>query len=372
MKLIFSLFYKNSKKMRNILLIYIALISISCQQSKLHMDKTVFNSMEDFERRNLSISEVITFDSVQIMPLAVNYDENSDVLFASLRNDSKISALFNMKIKSYLGKIINKGKASNEFIDNIRDIMIDGTTNKISFFDNVTKKCLIYSIDELLLNIDNGGQNVTYEIFKTSEHIDNLIKFNNLYIGTTNSPIIENRLIKLNENGEMMEGVSNYPKDNDVIIESELNYFAYIGDMAISHKDSIMIVTNRLTDKIEIYNLHGILKVMAIGPENFSPKVEMKTNGNFSGAGFLEGCREAFYCPQIKAGKIWAIYKGGFMDNDIDTSTILTLNIDGTANCIYKLDRKITSFDVDENRKLIYAVDYTDDSDSFNIYAYKY
>lgn len=354
--------------MRNILLIYIVLISISCEQTKLQMGKTVFNPKEDFEMKELSVSEVITFDTVKIMPLAVNYDSKSDVLFSALSDDHKISALFNMKSRKYLGKIINKGRASNELANNIRDIMIDHTTNKISFFDNVTKKCLTYSINDILLNIDNEGQKATCEVFQTSEHIDNLIKFNNLYIGTTNSPIIKNRLIKLNENGEIIESISNYPKDNDVVIEDELNYFAYIGDMAVSHRDSIMVVTNRLTDKIEIYNLHGVLKTMSIGPENFSPKVEMKTNGNFFGAGFLKECREAFYCPQIKAGKIWAIY----MDDDIEKSTILTLNIDGTADCIYKLDRKITSFDVDENRKLIYAVDYNDESDSFNIFTYKF
>jgi len=121
-----------------------------------------------------------------------------------------------------------------------------------------------------------------------------------------------------------------------------------------------VVLAGRYLDCIEIYNFDGSLTKLLKGPEtNFNFKYDKSRSLN---AGVLvksHESRRAYICLRSTNDRIYALYSGKERMDESDYSTsniIYTFDWEGNLLQKYVLDCRISSFDVDDFTKTIYAI----------------
>ncbi|MDY3266875.1 MAG: BF3164 family lipoprotein [Phocaeicola sp.] len=139
----------------------------------------------------------------------------------------------------------------------------------------------------------------------------------------------------------------------------------YACEMVVDPLNNHIWLFYKSTDLIEIYDYEGVLVKRMHGPDHFFPAVRELSNENgLQKVSSVSGeTRDAYFCPLYSGGKVYVLYSGRVYreGQSIDSyllDTILSFNLDGTPDKVYKLPVPVFTFAIDEINRTLYGLSF--------------
>ena len=174
------------------------------------------------------------------------------------------------------------------------------------------------------------------------------------------------RLIFYDKQGNVTTQKGGYYRTPEMTFPRKMDWHAFDGRLISRADGKRIVVTNLITDQIEIYDGQGDLVKLIKGPDHFDPDVVDLSKGNMTSYGYGEKARTAYVFPLAKKNSFWAKYYGTTFD-EIDSgpksTVMLSFDWDGKPLDKYIIQANIVNFDVDESRGLIYGIIMTEEGE---------
>lgn len=277
-----------------------------------------------------------------------------DFLFLSHSKTEKLLSVYDLKSAKTIGQFVGKGRGPLELL-NIQNLTKNEKLKTLNLYDAITSKYIVCKIDDL--------KRGSLETISTGETRHSFVKDQVVY--TNDSCIcylgVETRLVLQNNLGQLVDSIGDYKIFNN----NEKNVWLpqiYKGQIAYNEETQQFAIFNRLTDKIEFYSNRALVKVIS-GPDSFKEMYQINSVGGGMSLGYYsEKTHIAYERVASNSKYIFALYSGEtFGEDGTHHSIIFKFDWDGKPIERYKLEKPLTSFDVDWDKNIIYGLNTEDD-----------
>ncbi|WP_456087810.1 BF3164 family lipoprotein [Parabacteroides sp.] len=335
-------------KILNCIIFVMAMLNFSC------IDKLEYSNCSTFDISNMQdqtyrlTGRPLNFDIDIKRPVGL-YSFDSLLILNNMNTDVLLD-VYNLNNNKKICSNISYGNGPEELliIDRIQRI-----GSQISIFDQMKSKIFTYDICDLLteqakpLNIINLSKPATNAIHLPSGNIL-AISFNE-----------EGKRFSLfSEKGDFIKYIGDYPDyGEDLSIYEKIESFTC---QMIMNKNDI-VVTNKRTDLIEIYDFEGNLKKREQGPDHFFPAIKQRSSGEEIRFKETKGkSRDAYFHPNKYNNEIWVLYSGKYFDSNNSpiylNDKIIVFDSNGMPLKQYKLNIPIFSFTINQEKGVLYGI----------------
>ncbi len=176
---------------------------------------------------------------------------------------------------------------------------------------------------------------------------------------------------EFNSEGEVVDSIGRYPEANWEITDVEKKN-VYSFSFTTNQQDRIAVCYN-WTDLIDIYDREGNLLNRIHGPRYFASHFEEFNDGKVNSSSRVKGeTRDAYFSPVHVGDEFWVLFSGKSEDEDgynILAEQIFVFGWDGTPRKIFKLDKGVLAFTVNEKMRKIYGIS---NSPDYHILTFSY
>lgn len=273
-----------------------------------------------------------------------------------------------------------KSSDSMDRIALVQFIQVDFASNRMTLYDGQRCKMAVLTLDSLrgkapqelvgmksskLLSIPGGCSGI-------------VPLSNGNFAGLNNDRRVAERLTIFDGDGKVIKRVGNYFRSERDTFPDSGNSYAYTGD--ITAAGDRIVVTNKITDQIEFYDLEGNLLRVVRGPKGFAPEITMEVDEvpeatimefglpRMADPYFVpevnykmnERSNEAYFIPRLIGDELWTIYMGTPVYREgrsvFPYTQILTYSKNGDPRRQILVNCYLYDFDVDPVTRTVYAV----------------
>lgn len=287
---------------------------------------------------------------------------NNNLLIIDIYEDFQVT-LINTKNKN-LERIIPKGEGPHEFLD-IRNISYNSRDNTMCFFDGMTRFCSFYKVknNQIALNDDNFIGKIRFE----NNYPYDIIPFDNKFI--TNGCFKQYQFALLDKNGNNISYFGVYPGDKNEIDIEGCFFLKNQTIITACPNQEYFVAAGVFHDQLVFYkNKNNLAKIK----EYFSIDSKMNTNLIKEGEAIQYSSSETpettrtYRVLYPTNSHLYALY-WGIQNKDIDKENIcyiLKFDWNGKLEEGFKIEQRLKTFAIDENKNCIYGITYSEDKES--------
>lgn len=328
-------------------------------KSELVEIKNVTYFSDNSFKNKISSTHQVFNDSFIGYPVRVNLID-SLLFVADMKTDSVLH-LFSANSKNHIGLFIPRGNGPAELLS-CADITRSNNPGYFWAFDITSRKWIEYNINNLITN-NRGKYNSIIDFNKIKSDFTGI----NQPEWLSDSTFIFNSLFKYNERFFILDKNLNLKKavyNPSIKVNNKFpeNILGDIFSSFISVKpDKSKIATvGRYLDLIEIYDANGNLLNMLKGPDkDFDFKFDIENSLQQGAMLKLPETKRAYTGIKTTNNYIYLLYSGKERKdpNNYSYSTVIyTVNWNGEPIKKYELDVPVSSFEIDEEKNIIYAL----------------
>lgn len=323
---------------------------LSCSSNTTDKNPIIRNAqtfdLNDFQEIKELVSENLDLDTLDIVPLDIEVLDN--YLISRNKADEKLFTVINLAKKEIVANHINVGQGPE---DMLYPSFVGYDNDYIYICDQQTSRINIYKKNDML---NNDNLNSIKQISFDKPIINRVRLLNNGFIGSVYQPFMK---YIFNNEGITIDSIP-YPIIDKELTEME-NFDTFQND-ACSDGNKKIAITYFSTDVIDFYNQNGILLKRLHGPDQFISRVKEVTykNGAISSQ-YVGAIYDAYANPRNINNELWVLYSGKNSEEahyEYSNNYIFTFSWEGKPLMAYHLNIGITSYAVDTNKRIIYAV----------------
>ncbi len=325
-------------------------LCLSCGRHSNIGDQITEVNDADFLRQDVSCEDctpVFPDSLVLLSPGEIKYHPDSLLLIRESRGDRQILAV-DMKT-GQIFSFLNRGRAENELIM-LRDLTVTGTGLCLSSM--IESKILKMKFDRIQRRFvtDISIQTSPVQFLRALPIRNDYLILSSAYSG--------NRMNLIDKAGTVIDTVGNFPvlgiTGGDMINNSVMQ-----SDLCVSKDGDRIVSAYKTIDYIDIYDDEFNIVRRLRGPDYFEINIERQSVGNGYRTVQDPVCFTYNNIAETEDG--FAVgYSGAVVKNDEILSdgfdTIYTFTWDGEPEKVYKLDFRITAFDIDRESGIAYCI----------------
>ena len=273
-----------------------------------------------------------------------------------------------------------KSSDSMDRIALVQFIQVDSASNRMTLYDEQKWKMVVLTLDSLRGKAPQELVGMkSSKLLSIPGNYSGVVPLSNgNFAGLNNDRRVAERLTIFDGDGKVIKRVGNYFRSERDTFPDSGNSYAYTGD--ITAAGDRIVVTNKITDQIEFYDLEGNLLRVVRGPNGFGPEISVQigevpepTIGEFGIPRMIdpfytpdvnykmnERTREAYFVPRLVGDELWTVYMGTPMYREgrgtMPYTQILTYSKNGDPRNQIMVPCYIFDFDVDPVTRTVYAV----------------
>lgn len=344
-------------------LLSLGLLLMSCKQNeKIYSDATLVDYDDFKEIIELKAETIAGFDSLFLAPTHLcAYD--SMLITINKRSDKRI-LVFNVNTEKKVAEHISVGQGPGEML---LPRIVGNDDSKILISDLIKSTVLEYSMEDFF----KSGELQYTKFISLQKPISGEVRLlKDRLIGdvSRNTSFL---FYEFNSEGEVVDSIGRYPEANWEITDVEKKN-VYSFSFTTNQQDRIAVCYN-WTDLIDIYDREGNLLNRIHGPRYFASHFEEFNDGKVNSSSRVKGeTRDAYFSPVHVGDEFWVLFSGKSEDEDgynILAEQIFVFGWDGTPRKIFKLDKGVLAFTVNEKMRKIYGIS---NSPDYHILTFSY
>ena len=344
-------------------LLSLGLLLMSCKQNeKIYSDATLVDYDDFKEIIELKAETIAGFDSLFLAPTHLcAYD--SMLITINKRSDKRI-LVFNVNTEKKVAEHISVGQGPGEML---LPRIVGNDDSKILISDLIKSTVLEYSMEDFF----KSGELQYTKFISLQKPISGEVRLlKDRLIGdvSRNTSFL---FYEFNSEGEVVDSIGRYPEANWEITDVEKKN-VYSFSFTTNQQDRIAVCYN-WTDLIDIYDREGNLLNRIHGPRYFASHFEEFNDGKVNSSSRVKGeTRDAYFSPVHVGDEFWVLFSGKSEDEDgynMLAEQIFVFGWDGTPRKIFKLDKGVLAFTVNEKMRKIYGIS---NSPDYHILTFSY
>lgn len=327
-----------------IAIVFITLLN-SCSENVIYENSNLF-TRDNFEETFKLKGKVLFSDSVVYKPNALQV---YDSLLIVKENGNKHFVIYNLNTMKKVGERISVGQGPTEMI---YPLMVENSDKSVFIHDLQMMTLFDYSKKDFL----EQANPIPLSIIKLEKRaLAQVALLNEGFIGYNYNP--HHPLLKFDKHGKYISNIMKYPicRQKDFTDTERMDAFQFFYATNLNDK---VFVCYGWTDLIELLDSEGNLLKRLHGPDKFYPHFKEVRDGKVITTVMEKNVnKNAYFCPTNAKDCFWVLYSGKLENkNDLLCNEIFVFDKEGNPKIIYKLDRGIFTFAIDETRRKIYGI----------------
>lgn len=319
----------------------------SCSDTKVTLQNSDYNFPVEI---NVTSGLTLDLDSTFMQIKALSVDDGVLTVY-SLASKNFIN-IFDCNNGAFINSYLTKGKAAGEILM-ANNVYYNHILNSVTISDHQSQKFVTYSIE--LKGKPKYTEKTLPDLgFKVCD------LGNNTFLSLNKDP---HSMYSLLQNDTTVATFFEYPADGHKITPSKA--YAYQGFFIPNHNNTRFVYAGSNSDMLEIYELKGseLLKKASYG--NSYPKYVDNNPENVFGVIFEKDLKLGFRDICFTDKYIYALYSGrdrtNYPDNYAYANEIYVADWDGNLVKKIILNTDVCKIGVEQNDKIIYAVEEAED-----------
>lgn len=349
------------------------IILASCAESKNEYESFTIKNGIDEERVNFQPSESrlkgeplkgLGMSNGFISPRDI--DLTPDLLLVTESKSDDLIQIYSREDNSLVANFNKKGYGPGELLRAAFVEFVDGG-KRLSAYDGNRDVVSLMIVDSL----NNEG----YEAYQLK--VDNFVDApqyinDSLFVGLDTQG--EGRLAFVDETGMIVKRTGKLPETDRKDVIPYVLAHAYDAKIEYAQEQKKIVVSNRYTDRIELYSDLGEPVAEINGPLFFEPDYQVINMGEAVGMAKTKKTRYGFVDVYVAPNYFYVLYSGK-TDAELPREAhfgdqVYIFDYQGRPQEHFRLDRRVLRIAVDEEASLLYASDFT--NQDHNIIRYEF